>query len=80
MNGWMDYLLVSIVLMDEQKRNRSTVQIEIPRNEEKMKNMDLAHPHIYFYQLFLIAARFLRMEILPKPVLNRDKFEFFHSL
>ena len=47
MDGWMDDLLVSIVLMDEQKRNRSTVQIEIPRNEEKMKDMDLAHPHIF---------------------------------
>ena len=73
MYGWMDDILVALVLMDEQKRNRSTVQIEIPRNEEKTS-------HTFLSIDFLIAARLLRMGILPKPVLNRDKFEFFHSL
>ena len=47
MDGWMDALLVALVLMDEPKRNRSTVEIQIPRNDERMKDMDVAHPHIF---------------------------------
>ena len=76
MYGWMDDLLVALVLMDEQKRTQPTVQIQIPRNEEKTSHTILTFDLIN-------AARLLRLRILPKPVAclsNTDEFEFFHSV